>query len=230
MKAVKHLWGRWETVPVQGTERRARIYIPSRLGRWAFRIWLALFPILIFSARMPSWMGPVLLAVFYVFLVGDFMTREALPKKEYQRVLAGELVVRKGELRVLSELRTNISGSKRFRFLLLRHLKNGALREEIYEFSVDLFGRHPNYIKHMDPFHMMRRRGVPAYAVEVVVLPPREGEEFDASSPPRLKKGFLPGSRWKKTPISRARVIDVLYLEKLEYPCEMAYMDLFYRL
>ena len=223
MHTFENIWVRSEMVPIQGSDRKAKVYVPTFWGRLAPWVMLVDFIVLMFCSvevEVPLWVDLILIVTFFVSMAGIESSSKALPAKEYQRVLQGELVPRSGELIALNERRVGgIHKTIYYRFLLRHYRKKGGFRDEAYDFPNFLYYQHPDY-NHRDMFRYKRQVKVPAYLVEVAVLPPQDKEEFHSDNIlSALDLWTL--SQFNKKPISYAKVVDIVYLEKLNYDCEL---------
>lgn len=218
MHIFENIWVRSEMVPIQGSDRKAKVYIPTFWGRLAWWVMPVDFIVLIFCSSMETkWVGLILLVALFISMAGIEVSSKALPAKECQRVLHGELVLRRGELIALNERRVgSVHPIIYYRFLLRHYRKNGSFRDELYNFPNFLYYQHPDYNR-KDMFRYKRQ--IPVCLVEVAVLPPQDKEEFydDDSILSYLDTRTL----ITKKPISRSRVVDIVYLEKLNYDCKL---------
>ena len=219
MHIFENIWVRSEMAPIQGSDRKAKVFVRTFWGRLAPWVMLVDFIGFIFcSIEVPLWVVLILIVTFFISMAGIESSSKALPAKEYQRVLHEELVLRRGELISINERRV---GSRHktiyYRFLLRHYRKKGGFRDELYDFPKFLYYRHPDYNRR-DMFRYKRR--VPVYLVEVAVLPPQDKEEFyddDILSDVDIFTYY----QVNKKPISFAKVVDIFYLEKLNYDCEL---------
>lgn len=219
------LLGHYETVPVRGTHRKAKIYISSLLKHILVSLAIAFVPFAILLSTRPTpeevreaFLDPwflgftlvILLIALMVFWTNRRLARDA------RRMVAGELVARTGVLWAIGQ-----GGSRRYpgpwRLVIdTQDAAGNPLRNEIYDISEELYRK-----------HMAKRapggRGY-AWLVELAVLPvPEGGQEFTQPSLPTAGEADTPldPMGFGEMPVSRAVVADIFYLEQQPYGCSI---------
>lgn len=226
------IFGHYETVPVRGTHRKAKIFVLSLFKHILISLTIASVPLAIPLSRRPTleeireeFFDPWLLGFTLVTLLAALVVfwGNRLFARDARRMQAGELVARRGVLWVIGQ--ENPKGRHPGPCRLVIETQDAAgtpLRDEIYNISEELYKRH------------MEKRAArgdrSAWLVELAVLPPSGVQEFSQPSPsspsaedPMDSMGF------GNMPVSRAVVADIFYLERQPYGCSAVASALFSR-
>lgn len=140
-------------------------------------------------------------------------------KRNLKRILNGELILRTGELYIVSSRLYGVRDkSCYYRFAIRNHSTKNGYPEVIYEMPQRLYKKFCAQGGNQSVFH--------AYLVEFAVLPPECSSEFrlwDASS--KLRKRAKSSSHenieyFAKLPISCAEVVEIFYVRELSYICK----------
>ncbi len=230
---VMKIWGHYESVKIQGSQRTAEVYVPTFLnyGTLPFLVFITPFAIIISSGDGFEVMKTPIVLLFtlatsslsFLFILGTVKATHNL-----RRILKGELIARTGELYVVSKMSYGIRGRLYcYRFAIRDHSTKNGYPEVIYEMSQSLYEKFCAQGGNRSVFH--------AYFVEFAVLPPEGSSEFrlwNASS--KLRKGAQSSSReniehYAKLPISCAEVVEIFYIRELSYICKTGNAFLFSR-
>lgn len=218
------IWGHYESVKIQGSQRTAEVYVPTMLnyGKLPFLFFIVPFAILHSSGEGLEEMASPLFLLFTLASFGlSFMSIYAIIKikRDLKRILNGELIARTGELYIVSSRLYGVRDKAcYYRFAIRdRSTKNGY-PEVIYEMPQRLYKKFCAQGGNQTVSH--------AYFVEFAVLPPERSSEFrlwDASS--KLRKRAKSSSRediehFAKLPISCAEVVEIFYVRELSYICK----------
>ena len=218
------IWGHYESVKIQGSQRTAEVYVPTFLnyGTLPFLVFITPFAIIISSGDGFEVMKTPIVLLFtlatsslsFLFILGTVKATHNL-----KRILKGELIARTGELYVVSKMSYGIRGRLYcYRFAIRDHSTKNGYTEVIYEMSQSLYEKFCAQGGNRSVSH--------AYFVEFAVLPPEGSSEFrlwNASS--KLRKGAQSSSReniehYAKLPISCAEVVEIFYIRELSYICK----------
>lgn len=225
------IWGHYEKISVQGSKRKAKIFIPSLLNS-------ALPPLIFFAipiagtlsssdkgrSLLASPWSMALGAVFFLFFFAIGLTgvwAGICEQRDVKRMRNGELVLRSGELFILSRA-PSTRYRHGYRFAIRNRQEKGAV--EIYEMPEKLYqqfcarcwgGRyHARSLREESRlFYGMDPR---VYQVDLVVLPPEKGSAFRlvelSDAMRRIAGGGLPANGGKY-PVFTGTVADILYGE-----------------
>lgn len=221
---VMKIWGHYESVKIQGSQRTAEVYVPTFLnyGTLPFFFFIAPFAIIHSSGEGLEAMESPLFLLFTLSLFGlSFMSIYAIIKikRNLRRILNGELIIRTGELYIVSSWLYGVrDNSCYYRFAIRNHSTKNGYPEVIYEMPQKLYKKFCVQGGNRSVSH--------AYFVEFAVLPPEGSSEFrlwNASS--KLRKGAQSSSReniehYAKLPISCAEVVEIFYIRELSYICK----------
>ena len=234
------IWGHYETVKIQGTQRTTEVFIPSLLNLSCFPLGCFIMPFLIFHSSgegLEKWKSPShILIILGFFLFGSLCLFAAFKRrKNYTRMQNGELVSRTGELYCVSGIRLRISSTKpdAFRFAVRNYRGSNTFPEEIYEMPPKLYRR---FLEQYQIEENTIYSDLRSYLVEYVVLPPLDVPEFRCwTTSSKLQKHtqafflYKVAERYGKLPISRSWVIEIFYIKELPNRCEAGYDFLFSR-
>ena len=218
------IWGHYESVKIQGSQRTAEVYVPTMLNYGTLPLLFFILPFaIIISGKgdLESMKSPFVLlftlASFGLSFISIYATIKI--KRDLKRILNGELIARTGELYIVSSVLYNVRGHLcRYRFAIRNRNTKNSYPEVIYEMSQSLYEKFCAQIGSQSVFH--------AYLVEFAVLPPECSSEFrlwDASS--KLRKRAKSSSHenieyFAKLPISCAEVVEIFYVRELSYICK----------
>ena len=234
------IWGHYETVKMQGTQRTTEVFIPSLLNSSCFPLGVFIMPFLIFLSggeALEEWKSPghilILLGFFAFGLLCVYGTYKV--RKDYKRIQNGELVARTGELYFVSGMRSRISSGRPdvFRFAVRNYRGSSTFPEEIYEMPRKIYEKFlAQYQIKEDTIYS----DLHSYLVEYIVLPPLDVPEFRCwTTSSKLRKSIQAISpdevaeHYGKLPISRSDVIEIFYIKELPNRCEVGYDFLFSR-
>lgn len=235
------IWGHYETVKIQGTQRTTEVFIPSILNLSCFPLGVFIMPFLMFlsSGEGPEeWKSPghilIILGFFAFGLLCVYATFKR--RKDYKRIQNGELVSRTGELYCVSGMRLSISSGgrpDRFRFAVRNYRGSSTFPEEIYEMPRKL------YEKFLSQYQIEENTiydNLHSYLVEYVVLPPLDVPEFRCwTTSSKLQKHtnafffYKVAEHYGKLPISLSKVIENFYIKELPNRCKVGNDFLFSR-
>jgi len=181
------IWGHYESVKIQGSQRTAEVYVPTMLNYGTLPLLFFILPFaIIISGKgdLESMKSPFVLlftlASFGLSFISIYATIKI--KRDLKRILNGELIARTGELYIVSSVLYNVRGHLcRYRFAIRNRNTKNSYPEVIYEMSQSLYEKFCAQIGSQSVFQ--------AYLVEFAVLPPECSSEFrlwDASS--KLRK------------------------------------------
>ncbi|MCI8539745.1 MAG: hypothetical protein HFF18_13995 [Oscillospiraceae bacterium] len=186
------LFGHWEDVRIQGTDRTYRIYACHPLDRiltiaLILAVWAAVFLFFFCRSPKPRGIGVLLRGLGVIYLpaeIGPFIrlflfwmaipgvpsiTVHGLEHWRQRRILRGELTARQGVLTKIgySQYRSRGGITKWYRFLLeAKHPRSRKVVREVYKMPEHLFKEFEG------------RRQIPhACRVELVLLPPEKQKE-----------------------------------------------------
>ena len=219
------IWGHYETVKIQGTQRTAEVYVPTLLnyGSLPFLFFIIPFAMIISSkeGRLEAMTSPLFLlfalanfSLSFLCIYGNIRIKQYL-----KRILNGELIARTGELYVVSSVVYAVRGNLcHYRFAIRNHKAKNIYPEVIYEMPQRLYEKFCDQRGSQSVCH--------AYLVEFAVLPPECSSEFrfwNASS--KLRKGAQSSSHgnieyYAKLPISCSEVVEIFYIQELSYICK----------
>ncbi len=221
------LLGHYETVPVRGTHRKAKIYISSLLKHILVSLAIAFVPFAILLSTRPTpeevreaFLDPwflgftlvILLIALMVFWTNRRLARDA------RRMVAGELVARTGVLWTMGQCGGRHPGPWRL-VIETQDAVGNPLRNEIYNISEELYKRH------MEKYAEGGRSY--AWLVELAVLPPLGVPEFTEPPFPSPREAPSDPMGFGEMPVSRAEVADIFYLEQQPYGCSPGSSTLF---
>ena len=222
-KCCLRLFGRWESVKIQGTERTYKFYAYHMLDRLLtigliLTIWIILYSFFMRSPRPNSipvrfhMVGLIYWPKDVKIIIKPFLAWMALPSvlfgvghtvehRRQQRILRGELIARQGILRKIGYFQYTGRGgtSRTYRFVLEVSGTEGELNHEAYEMREQLF---KEFKDKMD-FRACR--------VELALLPP--------SNPNKLKDAWSISSRYIN--MLSTRVEKIFWLEQLSGRCPL---------
>lgn len=186
------LFGRWEDVPIQGTERTCRLYACHPLDRiittgLVLLGWAVIF-LPIFSHDGPGRLGVRIWEHFVIYVPTDragwlslfqaFLLSMAIPTVLFtvahvtdhlrqRRILRGELTARRGVLCRIGRQRTIRRGGPLWEYRLVLHVVDSGkmAAHEVYEMPEPFF-------KEFEKEHSGR-----ACLVELVLLPPKDPDK-----------------------------------------------------
>ena len=225
------LFGHWETVPVRGTHRKAKIYVSHLLKHILVSLAIILVPAAAVASSRPtpeelreSFRDPFFLVCTVVVLLLSAATFWAnrLFARDARRMQAGELVARTGVLWAISQdgVHSRHPGTCRLAIDIQDAVGN-PLGDQLYNIPEHLYKRHmEKYAK--------GGRGY-AWLVELAVLPPLEGPEFPEPKAASGEKAPADPMGFGEMPVSRAEVADIFYLERQPYGCDINDQSLFPR-
>lgn len=234
------IWGHYETVKIQGTQRTTEVFIPSLLNSSCLPFFVFITPFLIFHSSeegLEEWKSPSHILIILGFFILGLMCLSATFKerKNYKRIQNGGLVSRTGELYCVSGFKNTIHSSKpnEFRFAVRNYKGSSTFPEEIYEMSRKL------YEKFLEQYQIKENTicsDLHSYLVEYIVLPPLDVPEFSCwTASSKLRKStqafflYKVAEHYGKLPISRSDVIEIFYIKELPNRCEAGYDFLFSR-
>ena len=131
------IWGHYETVKIQGTQRTTKVFIPSLLNSSCFPLGVFIMPFLMFLSggeALEEWKSPghilILLGFFAFGLLCVYGTNKV--RKDYKRIQNGESVARTGELYFVSGMRRSISSGRPdvFRFAVRNYRGSSTFRKK----------------------------------------------------------------------------------------------------
>lgn len=221
------IWGHYEKMSVQGSKRKAKIFVPSLLNS-------ALPPLVFFAIPIaamlsgsdessPTLYSPwsVALAVFFFllfFAVGLMGVWVGIcERRDVKRMRNGELVLRSGELFILSRMH-----SMRYRHDYRFAIRNRQGSVEIYEmpeklyqqFSARCWGGTYHIRSLREESRLFYGLDPRVYQVDLVVLPPEKGPAFrlvELSDAMRRIAGEGSPENGGKYPVFTGAVADILY-------------------
>lgn len=225
------VWGHYEKMSVQGSKRKAKIFIPSLLHS-------ALPPFVFFVMPIAAMLSTsdkgrsllyspwsIALGVFFFlffFAVGLMGVWAGIcEQRDARRMRNGELVLRSGELFILS--RTSTTRYRHgYRFAIRNQQGRGEV--EIYEMPEKLYQQfsarcwggtyHARSLREESRlFYGLQPR---VYQVDLVVLPPEKGPAFrlvELSDHMRRIAGEGSSKNDGKYPVFTGTVADILYKE-----------------
>lgn len=221
---VMKIWGHYESVKIQGSQRTAEVYVPTLLNYGTLPLLFFILPFaIIISGKedLEAMKSPFVLlftlASFGLSFISIYATIKI--KRDLKRILNGELIARTGELYIVSSVLYAVRGHLcRYRFAIRDHSTKNGYPEVIYKMSQSLYEKFCAQGGNRSVSH--------AYFVEFAVLPPEGSSEFrlwNASS--KLRKGAQSSSReniehYAKLPISCAEVVEIFYVRELSYICK----------
>lgn len=235
------IWGHYETVKIQGTQRTTEVFIPSLPNLSCFPLGCFIMPFLmIYSSGegLEEWKSPSNILIILGFFAFGLLcvSAEFKRRKDYKRIQNGKLVSRTGELYFVSGMSTSIhSGGKpdKFRFAVRNYRGSSTFPEEIYEMPRKLYEK---FLEQYQIKENTKYSNLHSYLVEYVVLPPLDVPEFRCwTTSSKLQKhtqAFFPykvAEHYGKLPISRSDVIEIFYIKELSNRCEAGYDFLFSR-
>lgn len=225
------IWGHYEKLSVQGTKRKAKIYIPSLLQS-------ALPPFVFFALPIAGTLSGsdkgrsllaspgsmVLTAVFFLFffaigLMGVWAG--VCEQRDVKRMRSGELVLRSGELFILSRTPTT-RYRHGYRFAIRNRQGRGEV--EIYEMPEKLYqqfcarcwGGTYHVRSTREESRLFYGLNPRVYQMDLVVLPPEKGPMFrlvELSDAMRRIAGEGAAVNGGKYPVFTGTVADILYGE-----------------
>lgn len=225
------IWGHYEKVSVQGSKRKAKIFIPSLLHS-------ALPPFVFFALPIAAMLSSsdkgrsllyspwsIALGAFFflIFFALGLLGAWAgiCERRDTRRMLNGELVLRSGELFILS--RTHTSKYRRgYRFAIRNRQERGEV--EIYEMTEKLYQqfcarclggtyRVRSLREESRIFYGLQPR---VYQVDLVILPLEKSPMFrlvELSDQMRRIAGEGSSANGGKYPVFTGTVADILYGE-----------------
>ena len=200
------LLGHYETVPVRGTHRKAKIYISSLLKHILVSLAIAFVPFAILLSTRPTpeevreaFLDPwflgftlvILLIALMVFWTNRRLARDA------RRMVAGELVARTGVLWTIGQCGGRHPGPWRL-VIETQDAVGNPLRNEIYNISEELYKRH------MEKYAEGGRSY--AWLVELAVLPPLGVPEFTEPPFPSPREAPSDPMGFGEMPVSRTKL------------------------
>lgn len=231
------IWGHYESVKIQGSDRTAEVYIPTWLNYACLPVLFFALPFaVVFSSKesLESAINSPLVFLFFLvsFILGLMSLYGIhLRIRDQKRVLNGELVARTGELYIVSRIHVSKSFFH-YRFAIRNYKMKSGFYEVIYEMPQML------YNKFVDQCSSTGRSlsVCPAYQVEFAILPPLDVPEYrcwDATS--KLRKSAQSSvygnlESYAKLPISCSEVVDIFYIKELPYICKTGNDFLFSRI
>ena len=223
------IWGHYEKVRVQGSKRKAKIFIPSLLHS-------ALPPLVFFAlpiagvlsgsdegrSLLASPGSMVLTAVFFLFFfaIGLMGVWAGIcEQRDVKRMRSGELVLRSGELFILSRKYTPRYHHD-YRFAIRNRQGRGEV--EIYEMPEKLYqqfcarcwGGTYHVRSTREESRLFYGLDPRVYQVDLVVLPPEKGPAFrlvELSDAMRRIAGEGSPANGGKYPVFTGTVADILY-------------------
>ena len=140
------IWGHYETVKIQGTQRTTEVFIPSLLNSSCFPLFVFIMPFLIFHSSgegLEEWKSPSHILIILGFFAFGLLCiyAEFKWRKDYKRIQNGELVSRTGELYCVSGMSRSISSRSpdQFRFAVRNYRGSSTFPEEIYKMPRKLY-------------------------------------------------------------------------------------------
>lgn len=225
------IWGHYEKVSVQGSKRKAKIFIPSLLHSTLPPFVFFALPIVGLlsssdkgrSLLYSPWSIALGLFFFLLFFAVGLLGVWAgvCEQRDAKRMLNGELVLRRGELFILSRAPTT-KYRHGYRFAI-RNLQEERV-VEIYEMPEKLYQQfcarcwggkyHVRSLREESRlFYGLQPR---VYQVDLVVLPPEKGPAFrlvELSDQMRKIAGEGSPANGGKYPVFTGTVADILYGE-----------------
>lgn len=212
------LFGRVETVPVRGSRRRAKVFVPSLIKHVLISLIIALVPLvtvlsyahdmetILQEVRGRSFIG---FSLFMLVLALVVFWGNRMFARDARRMLAGELTARTGVLWAMgqqADIRWH-SGPCRMA-VEIQDAAGNPLRNEIYRIPEELYKEY------------REKRSGSAWLVELAVLPPANGPEFSEERSPLVGgKAFSDPMGFGEMPVSRSEVAEIFYLERQPYGC-----------
>ena len=214
------LLGHYEPVPIRNSNRKVEVYFPCFISKVFPLIPINGWPFLILwstgerIADLALWVIIVeilLCAILDLF----YISYRVILDGELKRMRNGELVSKRGELYEIGKWGSPDHGGRPFyRFAVKGSNENGEPFDEIYEMPPELYDK---YLNRFDHSKFQRVSHGPAYLVEIAYLPPVNTPEFTYLEPSsKLRK---PNDSHIHLPISKSRVVEIFYNQRLPYKC-----------
>ena len=218
------LFGHYETVPVRGTHRKAKVYAPSLIKHILISLIIALVPlitVLSYAHDMETIIqemksgASIGFSIFMLAMALIVFYANRMFARDTQRMLSGELTARTGVLWAIGQ--QSRSGPCRLA-IETQDAAGAPLRNELYRIPETLYKGY------------MEKRAGSAWLVELAVLPPLTGPEFVEQSFLPPVEGAAPDPMgFGEMPVSRAEVADIFYLARQPYGCDTGCSSLFSR-
>lgn len=223
------LWGHYEKISVQGSKRKVKIFIPSLLHSALPPLVFFAIPIVAMLSgsdegrplRYSPWSIAFIAFFFLLFFAVGLMGVWAgiCEQRDAKRMRNGELVLRSGELFMLSRM-YSMRYHHDYRFAIRNQQGRGEVEiyempEKLYQqFSARCWGGTYHVRSLREESRLFYGLDPRVYQVDIVVLPPEKGPAFrlvELSDAMRRIAGEGLPKNDGKYPVFTGTVVDILY-------------------